>query len=31
MGLTEKKWEGVDWILLAQDMDQWRGLVDKVL
>jgi len=23
-------WEGVDWINLAQDRDQWRAAVNKV-
>jgi hypothetical protein len=25
MGLRETVWEGVDWIRLAQDTDQWGG------
>jgi hypothetical protein len=29
--LKEIGWEGVDWILLAQDRDQWRALVKTVL
>jgi hypothetical protein len=28
MRLTEVGWEGVDWIELAQDRDQWRALVN---
>jgi hypothetical protein len=24
-------WDGVDWIDMAQDRDQWRALVNKVL
>jgi hypothetical protein len=24
-------WEGVDWIHLAQDRDQWRGVVNTVM
>jgi hypothetical protein len=24
-------WEGVDWIYLAQDRDQWRDLVNTVM
>jgi hypothetical protein len=24
-------WEGVDWILLAQDKDQWRAVVNTVI
>jgi hypothetical protein len=31
MGLRETGWEGVDWIHLAQDRVQWRGLVDTVI
>jgi hypothetical protein len=27
MDRTEIDWGGMDWIDLAQDMDQWRGLV----
>jgi hypothetical protein len=26
-----KGWDGMDWIDLAQDMDQWRALVNKVM
>jgi hypothetical protein len=29
--LCERGWEGVDWLLLAQDRDQWRTLVDTVM
>jgi hypothetical protein len=29
--LTEIGWEGMDWINLAQDRDQWRALVNTVL
>jgi hypothetical protein len=29
--LREIGWEGVDWIHLAQDMDQWRSLVNTVM
>jgi hypothetical protein len=29
--LKEIGWEGVDWIHLAQDRDQWRGLVNTVM
>jgi hypothetical protein len=25
MDLREIGWDGVDWIDLAEDMDQWRG------
>jgi hypothetical protein len=28
--LREIGWDGVDWIKLAQDMDQWRALVNTV-
>jgi hypothetical protein len=24
-------WDGMDWILLAQDRDQWRALVNTVM
>jgi hypothetical protein len=24
-------WDGMDWIHLAQDRDQWRALVNKVM
>jgi hypothetical protein len=27
----ETGWDGVDWIDLAQDTDQWRALVNKVM
>jgi hypothetical protein len=27
----EREWGGMDWIDLAQDMDQWRALVNSVL
>jgi hypothetical protein len=29
--LREIGWGGVDWIDLAQDRDQWRGLVNTVM
>jgi hypothetical protein len=29
--LREIGWDGVDWIELAQDMDQWRALVNTVM
>jgi hypothetical protein len=29
--VMEIEWEGVDWIHLAQDGDQWRGLVNTVM
>jgi hypothetical protein len=25
------RWDGMDWIDLAQDMDQWRALVHTVM
>jgi hypothetical protein len=31
MNLREIGWEIVDWIHLAQDGDQWRPLVDKIM
>jgi hypothetical protein len=31
MDLKETGWEGVDWIHLAQDKDQWLVLMDTVL
>jgi hypothetical protein len=30
MDLGEIGWDGVDWIELAQDRDQWRALVNTV-
>jgi hypothetical protein len=29
--LREIEWEGVDWMNLAQDRDQWRDLVKTVM
>jgi hypothetical protein len=29
--LREIVWDGVDWIDLAQDRDQWRALVNTVM
>jgi hypothetical protein len=31
INLREIGWDGVDWIDLAQDRDQWRALVNKVM
>jgi hypothetical protein len=31
MDLREIGWDGVDWIDLAQDRDQWRSLVNMVM
>jgi hypothetical protein len=31
MDLMEIGWEGVDWIHLAQDRDQWRAVVNTVM
>jgi hypothetical protein len=31
MNLREMGWNGVDWIDMAQDRDQWRALVNTVL
>jgi hypothetical protein len=29
--IREIGWDGMDWIDLAQDMDQWRALVNTVM
>jgi hypothetical protein len=29
--LRERGWDGIDWIDLAQDRDQWRALVNTVM
>jgi hypothetical protein len=29
--LRETGWDGLDWIDLAQDRDQWRALVNTVM
>jgi hypothetical protein len=29
--LREIGWDGVDWVCMAQERDQWRALVNKVL
>jgi hypothetical protein len=31
MNLREIEWEGVDWIRVPQDRDQWRALVNMVM
>jgi hypothetical protein len=31
MDLREIGWDGIDWIELAQDRDQWRALVNAVM
>jgi hypothetical protein len=31
MDLGETEWDGVDWIDVAQDRDQWRALVNTVM
>jgi hypothetical protein len=31
MDLRGRGWDGMDWIDLAQDMDQWRALVNTVM
>jgi hypothetical protein len=31
MELREIEWGGIDWIDLAQDMDQWRALVNTAM
>jgi hypothetical protein len=31
MDLREIGWDDMDWINLAQDRDQWRGLVNTVM
>jgi hypothetical protein len=31
MDLREMEWDGVDWIDVAQNRDQWRALVNTVL
>jgi hypothetical protein len=31
MDLRETGWDGMDWIELAQDRDQWRALVNMVM
>jgi hypothetical protein len=31
MDLRKIRWDGMDWIDLAQDRDQWRALVNMVM
>jgi hypothetical protein len=31
MEFWEVKWESVDWIHLAKDMDRWRAVVNTVM
>jgi hypothetical protein len=31
MGFRDKWWDGIDWIDLAQNMDQWRALMNTVM
>jgi hypothetical protein len=31
MDLREIRWDGVDWIYLAEDGDQWRALMNTVM
>jgi hypothetical protein len=31
MDLREKEWDGMDWIALAQNRDQWRALVNTIM
>jgi hypothetical protein len=31
MNLGEIRWDGMDWIDLAQDKDQWKVLVNTVI
>jgi hypothetical protein len=31
MDLRRIEWVGVDWIHLAQDRDQWRAVVNRVM
>jgi hypothetical protein len=31
MDLRETGWDGMDWIELTQDRDQWRALVNTVM
>jgi hypothetical protein len=31
MDLGEIRWDGMDWVDLAQDKDQWRPLVNMIM
>jgi hypothetical protein len=31
MDLRDIGWDGIDWIELAQDRDQWKALVNTVM
>jgi hypothetical protein len=31
MDLREIRWDGMDWLDLAQNRDQWRALVNTVI
>jgi hypothetical protein len=31
MNLRDIRWDGMDWIDLAQDRNQWRALVNMVM
>jgi hypothetical protein len=31
MDLKEIEWDGIDWMDLAQNRDQWRALVNTVI
>jgi hypothetical protein len=31
MDLRETEWDGMEWIDLAQNRDQWRALVNKLM
>jgi hypothetical protein len=31
MNLRERGWDGMDWIDLAEDRDQWKALVNTVI
>jgi hypothetical protein len=31
MNLTKTRWDGMEWIDLAKNMDQWRAVVNTVM